>query len=93
MSGAPKGTVRLTPGLGRVQAHRLSRERDRRRGPDSSGKVVGIVTEADLLLGKEAAAEERFESLAPAFGQRRQRARARAEVAAQAMSSPDFRLR
>ncbi|MGA8014948.1 MAG: CBS domain-containing protein [Candidatus Dormiibacterota bacterium] len=55
---------------------------------DSSGKVVGIVTEADLLLGKEAAAEERFESLAAPLRERREQTKARAEVAAQAMSSP-----
>ncbi|MGA8014986.1 MAG: CBS domain-containing protein [Candidatus Dormiibacterota bacterium] len=52
------------------------------------GGIVGIITEADLLLGKEAAIGDRFESLAAPVRERRVRAKARAEVASEAMSSP-----
>lgn len=55
---------------------------------DEGGRVVGIVTEADLLLGKEAAAGGRFESLVAPRRERRDWAKARAEHAAEAMSSP-----
>jgi len=55
---------------------------------DASGRILGIVTEADLLLGKEAAAGERFEPLVAPLRERRERAKARAEVAGQAMTSP-----
>jgi CBS domain-containing protein len=55
---------------------------------DPGGRVVGMVTEADLLLGKEAASNPRLESVLAPLRERREQAKARAETAAQAMSSP-----
>lgn len=55
---------------------------------DAGGRVVGIVTEADLLLGKEAEAGERFEPLTAPLRERHERAKAAAEVASEAMTSP-----
>ncbi len=55
---------------------------------DPEGRVVGIVTEADLLLGKEATIGERFASLAAPIQEHRALAKARAETAGEAMSSP-----
>jgi CBS-domain-containing membrane protein len=55
---------------------------------DATGLIVGIVTEADLLLGSEGATGERFEPLTSPRRERVERAKATAETAAEAMTSP-----
>lgn len=55
---------------------------------DSAGAMVGIVTEADLLLGSEVGSGERFEPLTAPRRERMERSKARAETAAGAMTSP-----
>lgn len=55
---------------------------------DSTGEIVGIATEGDLLFGAEAEAGQRFEPRTAPRRERAERKKARAETADAAMSSP-----
>jgi CBS domain-containing protein len=54
----------------------------------STGEILGMVTEGDLLLGAEAQPGQRFEPLTAPRRERADRRKAAAETAAEAMSSP-----
>lgn len=79
---APEAPVKEVGGL--LRQHRVS-------GlpvVDAGGNLVGVVTEADLLYGKEAASGERLEHPMAFRRERRGRSKGQARTAAQAMSSP-----